>query len=414
VSELLVNGRAVLSATIESPREGAWSAEIVVDSQDVFSGLIEITDSSSVVLLKGRVLRSDSLHGFAQVSITGGAGRLGLSPPPRYYRDVSAITILRDIARETESVLAELGPAFEVRIPGWIRNGEQGAVAAIKHLIRYLKTYTTLTELVWRTRYDGALWVGTDQWLDVIAPDIQVFARRLSRGELEVSASTVAELLALEPGTVFEGVDISSIRIEVRESSVSAVVRTHNQARKKGEGLIESLEKIAREATVERPLYAMHPARIVAQHSSSDIDVELLDSSMPAITRVKLIAPFPSGKVFFSAADVSARAVTVLVGFEGGDASRPYAVPWSTQQGTLDRVEINASTAIHLAGSAKAVARVDDSVAGGTLTGLAPPGAMGGAVQFIYTPHGSTPLPPSPSVTISGKITTGSPKVKTG
>ncbi len=58
----------------------------------------------------------------------------------------------------------------------------------------------------------------------------------------------------------------------------------------------------------------------------------------------------------------------------------------------------------------KNVARVDDDVACGTVTAVS--AAPGNPVQFVFTPQGGAPLPPSPTLTIVGKITSGSPRVK--
>lgn len=58
----------------------------------------------------------------------------------------------------------------------------------------------------------------------------------------------------------------------------------------------------------------------------------------------------------------------------------------------------------------KNVARVDDTVGCGTVTaaGVAP----GNPILFVFTPQGGAPLPPSATLTITGKITSGSPRVK--
>lgn len=58
----------------------------------------------------------------------------------------------------------------------------------------------------------------------------------------------------------------------------------------------------------------------------------------------------------------------------------------------------------------KSVARVDDEVLVGTLSGTAPPG--GGPVAFIFTPAGGAPGGAGPTATITAKVGAGAPKVK--
>lgn len=58
----------------------------------------------------------------------------------------------------------------------------------------------------------------------------------------------------------------------------------------------------------------------------------------------------------------------------------------------------------------KNVARVDDDVACGTVTALGV--APGSPIQFVFTPQSGAALPASPTLTIVGKITSGSPRVK--
>lgn len=61
-------------------------------------------------------------------------------------------------------------------------------------------------------------------------------------------------------------------------------------------------------------------------------------------------------------------------------------------------------------GTAK-VGRVGDSVNGGTVTAVAPPG--GGAVQFVYTPVGGAAGAASPTLTLTGgQITSGADRFK--
>ena len=406
MSELVVNGAPVVSAVIEAHREGAWTADLTLDAETAPSGVVDVTDASGTVLLRGRVLRAEAPFGRAEVRLVGGVGALATVLPPRYYRGATVRTILADLARETGSVIAEdLGAEASATLAAWVRVGGDDAVAAIRHLLRAALP----AGWTWRARFDGSLWLGADSWPDVIAPEVEVVDRRPARGELVVRAATVAELLAIEPGQVFEGLDVCSVRIDASGDRLRAVLRTTAQARTAGDVITSGIQRLAREATVERALLALYEARVVQQETSGLLalepqpDVAEALRTIPTLTRVPLVAPYPGGMLFFPASAINARSVRVLVGFADGDPARPYAVPWALQGATPDRIEINANT-IALGGDAKGVARDGDSVRVTiAANALSLPVAGGG---------GGTASNPAP-IEVTGTITSASTKVKT-
>lgn len=413
MSELVVNGAPVVSAVIEAHREGAWTADLVIDSETAPSGVVDVTDASGMVLLRGRVLRAEAPFGRAEVRLVGGVGALATVLPPRYYRGATVRTILADLARETGSVVADdLGPEASATLTAWVRVGGDDAVTAIRHLLRAALP----AGWTWRARFDGSLWLGADSWPDVIAPEVEVVDRRPARGELVVRAATVAELLAIEPGQVFEGLDVCSVRIDASGDRLRAVLRTTAQARTAGDVITSGIQRLAREATVERALLALYPAIVRGQDpNNAQVDVEPQPDvdearrTIPPLVRIPLVAPYPGAKVLFPSAAIEARSVRVLIGFEGGDPARPYALPWALSGTTPDRVEINAGSVIALGGDVKGVARDGDSVGCGSVTGSTP----SGPVTFTFIPEGGGAPVVGPTLTINGKITSASPKLKT-
>ncbi len=408
MSELVANGAPVVSAVIEAHREGAWTADLVLDSPDVPSGVLDVTDASGTVLLRGYVLRTEAPYERAEVRLVGGTGRLGTILAPRYYRGAQVRTILADVARESGSTLADdLGAEVSRELAAWVRVGGEDVVSTLRHLLRSALP----AGWTWRTRYDGSLWLGADEWLDVIAPGVEVVSKRPARGEVEVSAVTVAELLAIEPGMAFEGLDVASIRIDARPDRLRAVIRTHAQARTAGDVVTSGIQRLAREAMCERALLALYPAIVRQQNASTgnvSVDPQPDDAeaerTIPAIVDVRVVAPFPGAKVLFPAAAINSKLVRVLIGFEGGDPARPYALPWALAGTTPDRVEINAATTIALGGDAKGVAREGDSVRVTIAAGaLSLPVAGGG---------GGTASNPA-AIEVTGTITSASPKLKT-
>jgi hypothetical protein len=89
----------------------------------------------------------------------------------------------------------------------------------------------------------------------------------------------------------------------------------------------------------------------------------------------------------------------VLLGFEGGDPARPYALQWE---------HTSSVTQLVFDGGTKAVARVDDGVNMGTLSGAA--GAT--PVTFSYTPaDGGIPVVTQSLKLNGGIITSGNTKL---
>lgn len=412
MSELVVNGAPVVSAVIEAHREGAWTADLVIDTETAPSGVVDVSDASGTVLLRGRMLRAEAPFGRAEVRLVGGVGALATILPPRYYRGATVRTILADLARETGSVIAEdLGAEASATLAAWVRVGGDDAVVAIRHLLRAALP----AGWTWRARFDGSLWLGADSWPDVIAPGVEVVDKRAARGELVVRAATVAELLAIEPGQVFEGLDVTSVRIDASGDRLRAVLRTTAQARTAGDVITSGIQRLAREATVERALLALYEARVVKQQPDGSLemivqpDADERDRTIPPLVGVFCRAPFPGGSIVFDPAQVDSFAVRVLVGFANGDPARPYAVPWAVDAGVSpERVNINAAT-IALNGAAKGVARLDDSVGCGSVTGSTP----SGPVTFTFIPEGGGPPVVGLTLTIGGKITSASSSVKT-
>ncbi len=137
--------------------------------------------------------------------------------------------------------------------------------------------------------------------------------------------------------------------------------------------------------------FAFYAAKVVAQSADlSTVDLVPDDTKLPGLQAIPVRLGMPG-----CAVQVAAGA-RVLLGFENGDPSRPFAALWGTSGLTL----------IKLAGGGAAAARNGDSVKV-TLTAaditqiLAPPGTAGGACS-------------GGPITLTGNITAGSAKVQVG
>ena len=133
---------------------------------------------------------------------------------------------------------------------------------------------------------------------------------------------------------------------------------------------------------------ASYEATVVLQ-DTSDLTLEVIcdDARIGHLAKVTLYVGIPEARVQVLPES------RVTIRFAGADPKRYYAI----------------GMAMDLAAD-KRVARQDDPVAIGTLTGTAPPG--GGPVTFIFTPAGGLPAAPTQTITLSGFIQDGHPRIK--
>jgi hypothetical protein len=163
--------------------------------------------------------------------------------------------------------------------------------------------------------------------------------------------------------------------------------------------LKEALFKLVREALKRVDYYALYPSKVVKQDANGNLELQPEDSRIAAPTGVPIRLGIPGAKVEVQAGG------RVLLGFENGDPRFPVALLWDLT--TVTKLELNA-TEIVLNGGSKKVAREDDSVDIGTLSG----GNSGGPVLFVFTPAGGGLPITLTTITISGKIATGAAGVK--
>jgi hypothetical protein len=135
---------------------------------------------------------------------------------------------------------------------------------------------------------------------------------------------------------------------------------------------------------------AFYEAAVVAQNGDGSLDVRGDDPRIGDIAHVPIRYGLPGVTV------VTGKGARVLVGFEGGDPRRPIASFWDG--GGIKELRF---------GGVAAVARVGDPVtftlptAPLPISGVCPAGVFTGTIT-------------APPTSVSGKISTGSAKVKAG
>lgn len=393
-SELFLAGVPVLSARITRPRLGLWSAQLQVDSGELPTGLADLTDGAGDLLFRGTATRGASSNERLSIRLVGGAGGLGRSLEPRFYRAAPARIVLTDLCRETgETLVDPLDAATRVVLDAALRawTRERGEAS------RSLRQLVEAVGLLWRVRSDGKLWVGAETW-PVVTIEHELLHDEPAHGRVTIATDTLP--LALEPGTVFLDQRVSLVEHTVSDRSCRTTVHFEREG-----ALLDrfrsAFEHAVRAALSRVDYLAMYPAKVVVQDAGGLLEVMPDDQRIPPLTGVPLRLSVP-GSVRVSAG------ARVLVGFDSGRPDHPYASLW--ESATLERADLGAATL--------GVARETDATDCGRLVTVGgdrdlywlPPGAGNGG--WLAVPNQA--LPPvlaSDGRAIPGKITGHSTKV---
>lgn len=304
-----IGGASVLSASISMPLSGAWTAEVVVGSDQALSGRVVLDDGG--VQFRGTVVNGEVDTGRSQALIVGGAGGLGTELEAKAYRATPARSVINDILAEAgETLSADADPALlGVLLPFWHR--DSGPAWRALGLVVFDALGAN-----WRVKRDGSIWIGRDVYAEQKLDHVVVGRDEASR--MWEIASERSELL---PGVTFQDrlvkrvihkIDGGSQRTEVWfEDPVLGLRRQPGLGR-------------------EQQLLRLYPSTVVAQHSDGSVD--LLPDDVEVRGRGTQHVPvrwgLPGTRVELQGGH------RVLLGFEAGDPTRPFATGW-LQSGSL-------------------------------------------------------------------------------
>jgi hypothetical protein len=384
---------AVTALSLLCPRVGQWTADVTLDADAGPSGACSLSLDGRVYT--GHVVRGAVYAGAWRGRIVGSAGLLADAPATALQGATLAL-VLRDLAGAVGITLAADTGALDAAAPRWHRHTGPAsqAVADIARAAGY----------AWRVRPDGTLWLGSDTWATVTpASPVDVLDELPEAGRITLAGDT----LDIAPGTTLalrgrDPVRVGCVEHRATADDVQTVVIAEPTPTERG-GLLAAFERILGRLTRRVDYTALWPARVVAQRGDGTLDL------VPDSPRVAPCQGVPYRTLRGLSVDVSAGA-RVLLGYEGGDPSQPYALAW----------ELGDATVVRVNGGSRSTARDGDSTGSGTLSVLAapvPPGTTS-ALTITYTPPGGPPqvlvlagLPPgvtgSGTLTLTGTITSG-------
>lgn len=385
MSDLTCNGVPVVSAKITRPRIGSWVAELVVDTDEPMTGAVLLADGDGAQLFRGTIIRGAPSEGRLSLRVLGGAGGLGKTLDPRYYKGAPPRLVLRDLARETGETLATLDtPALDAPTRAWTRE-RRDAAGSLRQLAEALG-------LVWRCLPDGTQWVGAETWPASPATGYEVLHDEPAHARWTLSTVTLTDAAAIAPGMTLEGQRVSLVEHQVSADSTRTVV-SFEKLDAALDRLRDTIARTIQRETAKLGYSAMYPARVVLQDSAGALELVPDDPRLPPMTGVPVRLSIP-GSVRVPAGS------RVLVGFEDASPAKPYA---SLFEGTkLDEVRLGEG--------GPAVARVGDAV--GLQMRIEIDG--GGNVTAVYA-RASTVSPEVALGTsytdVAARITNGSAKV---
>lgn len=291
-------------------------------------------DAVEVAVQGGPTYRMTVQHigprgGFMQVRLIGGSGGLAREVSAKQYRDIEAITVLRELLEECGEVPGTL--SLPGRLPTWVRPAGPAHEALRALMMRY-------PSHVWQLAPDGRVHVGAPDWRD----HEQAFP-------VESEDSAAGTFTGMLTPSLLPGVRLTMTRGE--EKIVKRVTRvTHSMERVyaypnsqtrlrttvgTGDGQdrgVSGLEAVARRALHWVDYLGLYDCEIIRDHGDHTLDLRPMHPSLPELTRVRLVQPLPGAKVRLRAGGV------VLLSFQGADPSRPVALHYGLAE--LELLEV--------------------------------------------------------------------------
>jgi hypothetical protein len=157
--EFSMNDAPILSATIDMPLRGAWTADVVVDCdvRERVLGAVQLDNAEGTWTLKGTSRLGDvDLAGKAVVRVVGGAGGLAKPLDPKFYRDMPASTVVADAIEGGDETLSSDSDSLQTKLECWTR---------MKTTVsQELDAIVDALGLEWRVLSNGSIWIGSESW----------------------------------------------------------------------------------------------------------------------------------------------------------------------------------------------------------------------------------------------------------
>lgn len=366
-----LDGQPILSLDLARPREGAWWADVVLDTETAPASPCDL-------VVEGVTLRCVVAHGGVELArwrgrVVGGAARVSAVLGPASFADCTLRDVLTETLRDAGLTLAATSGDLDAVVARWVRAAGRASdtIADVARAAAY----------AWRVLRDGTVWMGVETWpARELGADLDALSHDPVLGAWTLAG---AAALAIEPGdavtldgTAFR---VSLVQVSLDESELRVRIAEERAApRSAGSRLTSAFDALVARGVRRAERGLVIPAKVAGQRADGTLDL-IADDASTDLPRGIAYRTLPG--VTFEVPDGLRCGVT----FEGGDPSRPIAVLWEPGDATVVRVN----------GGTHRAAREGHAVRVTLPTGaLIPLGSPGG------------PLPAAP-LTLTGSITEG-------
>lgn len=326
MSLLTVGGHAIVEMRAAMPRIGVWTADLVVDatSTDGLTGAVTISIADGKLDLKGTAKRVGVHNDTVLMRVLAGAGGMATQTAPKDYDNIQARAVLEDLLKTTGERLSSTADASTLgtTLTRWVTI-QQSTGAAIGLLAEHLG-------VAWRVLADGTVWMGPESW-----PEASIEAELLGSAPNEARLELGVEAPLLLPGTTFDGEKVNQVEHRVKADSVRTMVWLEAGGVDRSRGVMQGL---IRSLLPGLGYYGLYPAKVVDQSDDKlTVDVTPDDPNLPGVSKAQLWLGLPGARV-----QVDAGAY-VLLGWKGGDPSKPFAVALWEPGATVPEIALKAT-----------------------------------------------------------------------
>lgn len=323
MAEITVAGHRATACALTIPRVGAWVADVDVDSAETITGRVSLVIDG--VAWSGTVARGGLAAGSWRGRIVGGAGGLAGTLGAVAQRGSTLGTVLADALLAAGETIAADAHDLGALANLWHRIAAPAgtAVADVARAAGY----------AWRTLADGSVWLGADAWATYTPTGaVDVIDEAPEAGRIVLAGDT----LGIAPGVTLALPGRDPVRVgQVEHRATPSMLRTTILA-DGATGLGGVVDAVIRRALRRVDYLALYPSRVVSQSASGLLDLVPDDPRVPSCGGVPIRGALPGVTVTVPAG------ARVLLGYEGGEPSRPVATLWDAA--TATRLTVNSGT----------------------------------------------------------------------
>jgi hypothetical protein len=311
-----INGVAVIRGEIHMELVGVWIADLVIDQPDGtgFDAGTSVTIQTQTVSLVGTVAPNrtgDYLDAVHVRVLGGGAGMAKAATtrafvqPGAFARDV--VNALCSNGGETLSSTAD-ATFLGTNLAAWMIKA--GTVAQNLLTLLQFKAPT----FNWRILSDGTLWMGTETW-----PSASGTFDVLDQSPTENSYELGVESPWIVPGQNLSGVgNVHSVLHSIEQSRIRSNVLVDIPGEQRG--IRGDIDGMVRNGMNGVDYFGLYECKVVTQSADlTTVDIQPSVAKFAGLQRVPLRLGLPGVTAQF------APGAKVLLGWQGGDPSLPYA-----------------------------------------------------------------------------------------